>query len=100
MNGEFKRQAAGQYIAKFRGYEAVVSKLDDTGRWEACLFSPDQDTEFQGVAGTMKEAQALIYDIVRDIKIPVRNIMTGKEVQESIATPWSCSVASETYFCS
>lgn len=30
----------------------------------------------------------------------VRNAMTGQLVEESINTPWSCSVASETYWCS
>jgi hypothetical protein len=29
----------------------------------------------------------------------VVNIMTGKTVRESVNTPWSCSVASESYWC-
>ena len=28
---------------------------------------------------------------------PVKNILTGTQVMERINTPWSCSVASETY---
>ena len=30
----------------------------------------------------------------------VRNIMTGEMVEENINTPYTCSVASETYWCS
>lgn len=30
----------------------------------------------------------------------VRNIMSGKIVKEHYKTPYSCSVGSETYFCS
>jgi hypothetical protein len=30
---------------------------------------------------------------------PVRHAMTGATVLESFDTPWSCSVASESYFC-
>ena len=30
----------------------------------------------------------------------VRNLMSGKPVQERSNTPWSCSVASETYWSS
>ncbi len=30
----------------------------------------------------------------------VTNIMTQKQVKESVNTPWSCSVASETYWSS
>lgn len=30
----------------------------------------------------------------------VRNLMTGDLVEESINTPWNCSVASESYWCS
>jgi hypothetical protein len=29
----------------------------------------------------------------------VRNLMNGAEVEESINTPYSCSVASESYWC-
>lgn len=29
----------------------------------------------------------------------VMNVMTGEMVEESINTPWSCSVASESYWC-
>lgn len=31
---------------------------------------------------------------------PVVNLMTGKVVEENINTPYSCSVASESYWCS
>jgi hypothetical protein len=30
---------------------------------------------------------------------PVRNARTGETVMESVDTPWSCSVASEAYWC-
>lgn len=30
----------------------------------------------------------------------VKNVMTGKMVEESINTPFSCSVSSENYWCS
>ena len=35
-----------------------------------------------------------------DGKCWVRNIMSGTYVLEAIGTPWCCSVASETYWCS
>ena len=31
--------------------------------------------------------------------VKVRNLMTGAEVEENINTPYSCSVASESYWC-
>jgi len=33
-------------------------------------------------------------------KVLVKSVMTGKMVEESINTPFSCSVASENYWCS
>ena len=38
--------------------------------------------------------------VVHETYNEVRNIMSGKIVKEHYLTPYSCSVASEAYFCS
>jgi hypothetical protein len=57
-----------------------------------------EGVEAVAVAKTAKDPK-LTYEIHETYR-EVRNIMSGKIVKEHYKTPYSCSVGSESYFCS
>jgi heme oxygenase len=48
---------------------------------------------------TVAKGAKLSYEVHESYR-EVRNAMSGKIVKEHYLTPWSCSVASESYWCS
>lgn len=56
------------------------------------------DAELVANAQTVKDPKKT-YEVHQTYR-EVRHALSGELVKEHYKTPWSCSVASETYFCS
>lgn len=96
----FTKIEAGSYRADFNhGYNASLYRTPE-GKWSYTFWHSSEVKLQGGHFKRMKEARSAAYDEAHQITVSIINIMSGKEVQESITTPWSCSVASETYWCS
>lgn len=77
------RRRDGGYLVK--KYDWVCQTVDD----------------MQGHMARLNESYHGRYRFeLRETYRTVRNAMTGEQVLERYDTPWSCSVASETYWCS
>ena len=68
------------------GWAYGIGKLNQ----EQVLASP--------VFPSLKQAVAEAVEELNNIKVPVKNLMTGDMVLESLTTPYYCSVSSETYW--
>lgn len=105
-------RVAGAYYARFGGFHAAkVVKLGTT--WTARLVKLSDNNErdadgnrvyaetivaAQDGFASMAAAQQFIHETTAKITVTATNMMSGKEFQESIRTPYYCSPASETYW--
>lgn len=103
----FERVSAGVYHRRdLRGHTAIITKKAHL-QWVGAIFEgyADEITKDSKAVvivhgeGMRAVAQHLNTE-AHNIKVKVKNLMSGKEVEESITTPHSCSVASETYWSS
>ena len=83
-------QSVGCYISNYKtasAAKAALTRLDNKGKLGQDLVKADfAIAESVDFATNIEKTRTVI------------NIMSGKEVQESVNTPYSCSVASEHYW--
>lgn len=53
---KFKKQAAGQYTAEYKGYKVVVTKDYDAG-WDGEITCPEGYSHYQENFTTLREAK-------------------------------------------
>lgn len=94
---DYTRREDGSYIIKFSaGYTGVVARSE--GKWLGRIYDREQNEISSHRGRLLVDAQRDIINAASAIKTPVHNARFGGEVMESITTPWSCSVASESYW--
>ena len=94
-----KRIAKGSYVRILAGdYSINVFKCIGWG-WKGQIFEGERIVE-EVAADSLKETAALILGTASQMTHTVKSAYNGAICEESIMTPWSCSVASETYWCS
>jgi hypothetical protein len=74
-------------VASYSRWERSVERMGYTISALDTSRDPRAGEEFRDFVGPIQMRQ-------------IRNLMSGKKVWESMDTPWSCSVASETYWSS
>lgn len=105
---EFKRIKAGSYTVNIGyGYYGEVYKTED-GDWKAILvktnndewerYIPTREVLHGANFDTLKEGKAFVFKAANKITRPVKNLMSGKIIDEPITTPNFCSVGSEAYW--
>lgn len=89
-------------IVRSKPYQDAIFKTQ--GAAKACktrlLKKIDRHGRPEYTADQLEVADKVVYDLLIGGKHQVKNFMTGEMVWEDINTPYSCSVASETYWSS
>lgn len=100
---EFKKERAGRYVWNIGyGFKAAVSQLT-SGKWEANLIGPQGMKPVVGgechpTFATKRAAEQALKVAAGNVTVKQTNLMSQKEFDMSITTPWCCNPASETYW--